>query len=79
MFQHIFDLEMKEENLYDSVAFWGEPLLKNIFTLSNETYGCLFICSYTVAIIKYSTMRNTAYFLFDSYCKNTHEITKQLV
>lgn len=69
VFQHIVDLKAKEENLYDSVAFWGEPLLNNLFALSNETYECLlFICNYTFAIINYCFFL----FSFDSQLEFTN-------
>ena len=45
---------MKVENLYDGVVFVGEPFLRNILTISNNSSGCLlFICNYVVSVIKY--------------------------
>ena len=58
------------------VAFLGEPLLRNIFALFHNSTGCLlFICNYLVAIIRYSTTRDTSYFLFDSHSRNSRGIT----
>ena len=37
---------------------------------------CLFfICNYVVAVIKYSTTKDTSCFLFDLHCRNSHGIT----
>ena len=56
------------------LAFLGEPLLRNIFALFHNSTGCLlFICNYLVAIIRYSTTRDTSYFLFE-YCMNSRGI-----
>ena len=41
MLQYILDLEMEKENLHDGLASPGEPFLRNIFAMSNETSGCL--------------------------------------
>ena len=58
------------------LAFLGEPLLRNIFALFHNSTGCLlFICNYLVAIIRYSTTRDTSYFLFDSHYRNSRGIT----
>ena len=58
------------------VAFLGEPFLRNIFALFHNSTGCLlFICNYLVGIIRYSTTRDTSYFLFDSHYRNSRGIT----
>ena len=58
------------------LAFLGEPLLRNIFALFHNSTGCLlFICNYLVAIIRYSTTKDTSYFLFDSHSRNSRGIT----
>ena len=58
------------------LAFLGEPLLRNIFALFHNSTGCLlFICNYLVAIIRYSTTKDTSYFLFDSHSRNSRGFT----
>ena len=76
IFQFIASVEMKVENLYDGVVFVGEPFLRNILTISNNSSGCLlFICNYVVSVIKYLTTRGTTYFIVDSHCRNSRGIT----
>ena len=76
IFRYIVSLEMNKENLHEGVAFLGEPVLRNIFALSHNTTRCLFfIWNYAVAIIKYSTTRDTSLFLFNSHCRNSRGIT----
>ena len=75
IFRYIVNLEMTEETLHEGVAFLMEPFLRNIFALSHNSTGCLlFICNYVAAIIRYSTTRDTSYFLFE-YCRNSRGIT----
>ena len=67
---------MNEETLHEGVAFLGELFLRNIYALFHNSTGCLlFICNYAVAIIRYSTTRDTAYFLFDSDYRKSRGIT----
>ena len=53
--------------------------LRNIFAVSNETSGCLFLSNYTVGILTCSSKRNAIYLLFDSHCTNSREITDNLL
>ena len=70
---------MNEETQREGRAFLGEPFLKNIFALSYNSTGCLlFLWNYVVAIIKYSTTRDTSCFLFDSHCRNSRRNTDSL-
>ena len=76
IFQFIASVEMKVENLYDGVVFVGEPFLRNILTISNNSSGCLlFICNYVVSVIKHLTARGTTSFIVDSHCRNSRGIT----
>ena len=51
-------------------------LFWRIYLHSHNSRGCLlFICSYVVAIFRYSTTRDTSYFLFHSHCRNSRGIT----
>ena len=67
---------MNKGTLHEGVAFLEESFLRNIFALSHNSTGCLlFIGNYVVANIKYSPTRDRSYFLFDSHCRNSREIT----
>ena len=72
IFECIVSVEMKVENLHDGKTLLGEPFLRNILAVSDNSTGCLsFTCNYTVAIIKYSTTsKSTLYSVFDSYSRN---------
>ena len=76
IFRYIVNLEMNKGTLHEGVAFLEESVLRNIFALSHNSTGCLlFISNYVVANIKYSPTRDRSYFLFDSHCRNSREIT----
>ena len=68
-----------EENLLDSLAVYGDPFLTDVFNISNvnNSSGCiLFFFSYAVAMLKnVNGTGNVSYFLFDSTCRNSREIT----
>ena len=79
IFQRTVNLEIQEENLYDSVAAYGDSFLTNVFNNSNvnNSSGCvIFLCSSAVALFKYvNAAGNSTYFLFDSHCRNSRGIT----
>ena len=79
IFERTVNLEILEKNLHDSVAVYGDSFLTDVFNNSNinNNSGCiLFLCSYAVASFKYvNAAGNSIYFLFDSYCRNSRDIT----
>ena len=79
IFERTVNLEIQEENLHDSVAVYGDSFLNDIFNNSNvnNSPGCiLFLYSYGVSLFRYlNAAGNSTYFLFDSHCRNSREIT----
>ena len=79
IFERTVNLEILRENLYDSVAVYGDSFLTDVFNNSNvnNSSGCiLFLCSYAVALFKYvHAVGNSTCFLFDLHCRNSRGIT----
>ena len=79
IFERTVNLEILEENLHDSVAFYGDSFLTDVFNnsnVNNSSECILFLCSYAVALFKYvNEAGNSAYFLFDLHCRNSRGIT----
>ena len=78
-FKHTINLEILEENLYDSIACYRDSFLTDAFTNANvntSTGSVLFLYSYTVALFRYvNGTGNVGFFLFNSYCMNSGRIT----
>ena len=55
IFRYIVNLEMKEENLHESVAFLGEPFLRNIFVLSHNVQDVWYL--YAVMLLQLSNIQ----------------------
>ena len=78
IFRYIVNIWIPKDTVHEGVAFLGEPFLRNIFPLCHNSTGCLlFICNYAVAIIRYSTTRDTVYFLF--HCIEGIVVESQIV
>ena len=79
IFERTINLDILEENLHDSIAVYGDSFLTDVFTVSNvnTSSSCiLFLCSYAVSLFRHVNGKvNVTYFLFDSYCRNSHGIT----
>ena len=68
IFERTVNLEILEENLYDSVAVYGDSFLTDIFNNSNvnNSSGCiLLLYNYAVALFKYvnAVVNSTHFFL----------------
>ena len=80
IFERTINLEMLEENFDDSVAVHGDSFLTDVFNnsnVSNSSGDILFLCSYAVTLFKHANATgNSTFFLFDSHCKNSRQITE---
>ena len=81
IFERTVNLEIQEENLHDSVAVYGDSFLTDVFnnSIANNSSGCiLLLCCNAVALFKYGNAAgNSAYFFFDSHCRNYRGITNR--